>query len=171
MNDNNTDATDVYRNDPIEPFDAHLFEAAEVDDAGGAGEGEKTDSPVRALCSRTTSYGPFVDLDLDLDRDAKDALADDARSADMARHVAGPKSMCSACLESLSKRLRESLDDAEKTGAPFDPSEHTVDELKSELDGLDAAELRGLRQAEVEGKNRTTALGAIDGALDEVVDA
>lgn len=50
--------TEYYRNEPSGTFDAHLFEASEIEQAGG-GDGEKTDVPASSLCSKTTAYGPF----------------------------------------------------------------------------------------------------------------
>lgn len=54
--------------------------------------------------------------------------------------------------------------------SPIDPSEYSVDELRDALededyDWTDAA-LRGLREAEADGEGRTTALEAIDKALE-----
>lgn len=52
---------------------------------------------------------------------------------------------------------------------PFDPADKTVDELEAALEDDDydwnAAALRGLREAEVDGKARDTALDAIDERL------
>jgi hypothetical protein len=54
---------------------------------------------------------------------------------------------------------------------PIDPSEYTVDELQDALEDADYdwtdATLRGLRQAEVDGQNRDTALEAIDAELED----
>jgi hypothetical protein len=58
----------------------------------------------------------------------------------------------------------------DEAGPPFDPSDHSVDDLRDELDAgdYDADELEALRTAETTGDNRTTALEAIDDALDAV---
>lgn len=54
---------------------------------------------------------------------------------------------------------------------PVDPSDLTVDELEAALEDDDydwnQPALHGLREAEVDGKNRETALDTIDAALDE----
>jgi hypothetical protein len=57
-------------------------------------------------------------------------------------------------------------DDVEAADPPVDPSELTVDELEAELDEADWGDsaLQGLRDAEAAGKNRETALDAIDAA-------
>ena len=51
----------------------------------------------------------------------------------------------------------------EGVGPPFDPAEHTVDELESKLEDGDygGSELHALAAAEEDGKNRETALDAI----------
>lgn len=50
--------------------------------------------------------------------------------------------------------------------APFDPAEYSVDELEDALaaDDYSAADLDALSDAERDGKDRTTALDAIDAA-------
>jgi len=52
---------------------------------------------------------------------------------------------------------------------PVAPSELTVDELEATLDESDYsdAELQALRAAEADGKDRSSALDAIDGHLEE----
>lgn len=54
----------------------------------------------------------------------------------------------------------------------FDPSEHTVDEVEEHVENIDgddlAAELKALREAEVDGKDRSGAKKAIDSRLDDV---
>lgn len=61
--------------------------------------------------------------------------------------------------------------DAESASG-FDPSAHTVTEIREhveQVDGNDVVdELEALRQQELEGKNRTTALDAIDDRLYEL---
>jgi hypothetical protein len=53
--------------------------------------------------------------------------------------------------------------------ADLDPGEHTVDELRDELDGMDDPEaLEELRKVEADGENRGGAKGAIDERLDAV---
>ena len=51
----------------------------------------------------------------------------------------------------------------------FDPSEHTVDEVDEHVETIDgddlAAELKALREAEVDGKDRSGAKKAIDSRL------
>lgn len=56
----------------------------------------------------------------------------------------------------------------DESGPPFDPSDYSVDDLRDELGGGDYSvdELEALRAAETTGDNRTTALEAIDDALD-----
>lgn len=56
----------------------------------------------------------------------------------------------------------------DESGPPFDPSDHSVDDLRDELDAgdYDVDALEALRAAETTGDNRTTALEAIDDALD-----
>jgi hypothetical protein len=55
--------------------------------------------------------------------------------------------------------------------ADLDPNEHTIAELRDELDGIDDPEtLEALREAEVDGENRTGAKEAIDERLDAVED-
>lgn len=53
---------------------------------------------------------------------------------------------------------------------PFDPGDHTVDELRDALDDIPDdvgnAELKALAQAEENGDNRTSALEAIQAALE-----
>ena len=59
----------------------------------------------------------------------------------------------------------ETTDDAdEDVEPPFDPSDHKVAELEDKLEANDytAAELDALESAEAAGKNRDTALSAID---------
>lgn len=56
--------TEYLRNEPSGTFDAHLFDRAAVEDAGG-GPGEQADRPVSSICSRTTAYGPFREVDTD----------------------------------------------------------------------------------------------------------
>lgn len=53
----------------------------------------------------------------------------------------------------------------------LDPSEHTIDELRDELDGMDDPEaLEALREAEADGENREGAKEAIDERLESVSD-
>ncbi|OYR66237.1 hypothetical protein DJ71_22110 [Halorubrum sp. E3] len=56
----------------------------------------------------------------------------------------------------------------DESGPPFDPSDESVDDLRDKLDAgdYDVDELEALRAAETTGDNRTTALEAIDDALD-----
>jgi len=53
---------DYLRNEPSGTFDAHLFTRAEVEAAGGA-VGEQADRPASSICSRTTAYGPFAEVE------------------------------------------------------------------------------------------------------------
>lgn len=52
----------------------------------------------------------------------------------------------------------------------FDPTDHTVDEVQDHVESIDGSdiveELEAIRGAESEGKNRTTALEAIDDRLE-----
>jgi hypothetical protein len=51
----------------------------------------------------------------------------------------------------------------------LDPSQHTIDELRDELDGIDDPEaLEELRESEADGENREGAKEAIDERLDAV---
>jgi hypothetical protein len=51
----------------------------------------------------------------------------------------------------------------------LDPSQHTIDELRDELDGMDDPEaLEELRESEADGENREGAKEAIDERLDAV---
>lgn len=53
--------------------------------------------------------------------------------------------------------------------ADLDPNEHTIDELRDELDGVDDPEaLEELREAESDGENREGAKETIDERLDAV---
>ncbi|WP_256684666.1 gas vesicle protein [Halococcus qingdaonensis] len=55
--------------------------------------------------------------------------------------------------------------------ADLDPGEHTIDELRDELDDIDDREtLEELREAETDGEDRTGAKEAIDERLDAVDD-
>ncbi|EMA49744.1 gas vesicle synthesis family protein [Halococcus morrhuae DSM 1307] len=55
--------------------------------------------------------------------------------------------------------------------ADLDPNEHTIDELRDELDDIDDREtLEALREAETDGEDRTGAKEAIDERLDTVTD-
>ena len=55
--------------------------------------------------------------------------------------------------------------------ADLDPSEHTVDELRDELVGMDDADaLQEVREAETDGEGRTGAIEAIDDRLETVSD-
>ncbi len=55
--------------------------------------------------------------------------------------------------------------------ADLDPSEHTIDELRDELDAIDDPEaLEELRETESDGENREGAKEAIDERLDAVSD-
>jgi hypothetical protein len=53
---------DHLRNDPSGTFAAHLFRAADVHEAGGE-PGAQVEHPIASICSRTTSYGPFREVD------------------------------------------------------------------------------------------------------------
>ncbi|QPL12262.1 CxxC motif protein [Halorubrum phage Hardycor1] len=64
-----TNDTTHYRNEPANSFEAHLFDADEVESAGG-GDGEKSERPAASVCSRTTAYGPFHEVADDEDLDA-----------------------------------------------------------------------------------------------------
>jgi hypothetical protein len=59
--------------------------------------------------------------------------------------------------------------DQDEAEPPFDPSEHTVSELKEQLDENDysAVELDALAAAEAAGKDRETAHDAIDNVREE----
>ena len=65
-----TDETTHYRNEPANTFEAHVFDAEDVHDAG-AEHGEKSERPVASICSRTTAYGRFFEVAdvAELDRD------------------------------------------------------------------------------------------------------
>lgn len=55
--------------------------------------------------------------------------------------------------------------------ADLDPSEHTIDELRDELDGIDDPDtLEEIREAEAEGEDRTGAEAEIDERLEAVSD-
>lgn len=55
--------------------------------------------------------------------------------------------------------------------ADLDPSDHTVDELRDELDGIDDPEtLRDIRETETDGQDRTGVTEAIDDRLDAAAD-
>ncbi|RJS97101.1 gas vesicle protein [Halococcus sp. IIIV-5B] len=55
--------------------------------------------------------------------------------------------------------------------ADLDPSEHTIDELRDELESIDDPDtLEAIRESESENENRTGALDAIDERLDAVED-
>ena len=55
--------------------------------------------------------------------------------------------------------------------ADLDPGEHTIDELRDELDDIDDREtLEELREAETDGEDRTGAKEAIDERLDTITD-
>lgn len=63
QNESTDTTTDVpsgeyLRNDPAPSFEAHLFDADDVADAGG-GVAEESERPVSSICSRSTSYGEF----------------------------------------------------------------------------------------------------------------
>ena len=53
---------DYLRNEPSGTFDAHLFDRSTVADAGGE-PGEQSDRPAASICSRTTAYGPFYEVE------------------------------------------------------------------------------------------------------------
>jgi len=152
--DTDTDTTteELFRNDPTNTFDAHLFESDDVRAAGGDTNGTKADSPVASLCSRTTSYGPF-----------RTVTESEVRDGDLDGHDGD---LCGTCAESAESRYDERMADGTP---PTDPTDCTVEELREVLDDpdLDTADLRALAQAEREGDNRTTALNAIEQALDE----
>lgn len=58
----NRDTPAMYRNDPTETFDAHLFDPETVEEAGG-GHRVRSNRPISSLCSRRTSTGEFVSID------------------------------------------------------------------------------------------------------------
>ena len=57
-------------------------------------------------------------------------------------------------------------------GLSFDPGDHKVDEVEAHVEQIDGsdivAELEAIRAAEADGKDRSTALDAIDSRLDDV---
>lgn len=67
------------------------------------------------------------------------------------------------------EEAREFYEGTAATEPPFDPSEYTVDEIEAELaEGeFSSAELDALAEAEADGKDRETALEAIEDASED----
>lgn len=157
--DTDTDdaTTELCRNDPTSTFDAHLFEAPDVQYVGGDMDGSKARAPVASVCSRTTSYGPFSDVS---ENEVRQGVLDGHDGE-----------LCGTCADIAGSRYDDRRGEVDLA---VDPSRFTVEELETWLDDpdegglLDDAELRALAQAERDGKNRTTALDAVEAALDEV---
>lgn len=68
--------------------------------------------------------------------------------------------------------VREEDDDPDDDTLSWDPSNHTVDEVREYVESIDGddivATLESYRAAEANGKDRTTALEAIDSRLDDL---
>lgn len=66
----------------------------------------------------------------------------------------------------------EEDDEPDDDTLPWDPGNHTVDEVREHAESIDGddvvATLEAYREAEANGKDRTTALEAIDSRLDDV---
>lgn len=96
--DDTDEPRDYYRNEPASTFEAHLFGAGEVEQAGG-GHGDKTDRPVPSLCSRSTSYGPFYRVE-----DVSDLEKANGENGDR-------NGTCAVCLEQV--RTDEDADEVD----------------------------------------------------------
>lgn len=148
------DPFDLYRNDPAATFAAHLFEGEDVR-AAGVENGGTADHPVPTLCSRTTSHGPFAEVE---QAEVENEELDDADN-----------DLCGTCVDMAAAAFDDATPDPSL--APFDPAGFTVDELETEVESVeDPEELAALRAAEATGENRTTALDAIEARLDDTED-
>lgn len=145
--ENTLNPEDLFRTEPAAKFRGHLFRGDDVRSAGGTHE-RYSERPVPTLCSRRTDKGPFHEIDPTEIR-ARSDRGDEERD------------LCGRCLDMAARRL--DVFDGDATEAPFDPSEHTVEGLDDALDEVtDDDALRALRAAEAVGKNRVTALDAIE---------
>ena len=89
----------------------------------------------------------------------------------MHRHIErggnGPED--SADVEELPEPTDLSLDTSEAEALPFNPEEHTIDEIEAKLEDVDdASVLEALRSLEEDQKDRDGATEAIDARLDEL---
>lgn len=122
--------------------------------------------------SGTLSFGAHPDGELAFEAGVATASVDVAETiADRHPNIELDGSVATADVDEGDEHEDESTAEAEdEAGPPFAPSEYSVDDLRDKLDAgdYDVDALEALRAAETTGDNRTTALEAIDDALDAV---
>lgn len=83
-----SDAPTLYRNDVLGGRRTHLFDAEDVDAAGG-GETEPSDERVRTLCGSAHSFGPFQPV-------APDRVVEHAARDDVCKRCVGTQAFATA---------------------------------------------------------------------------